>query len=95
MKIADIVKAGHGTAGHGGSWRVDKLDSDPFRGNEYLLSHYGHPMLKWRKSHRNDTEILDYWTGYGSVSDQGGMNQAFKSLGIDLYYSRKGGAGIR
>src|SRR5439155_21739885 len=39
-------------------------------------------------------DYLDYSTGHGSVSDQSGMNQAFRLLGLPLYFSRKGGADI-
>ena len=51
-------------------------------------------MLRWRVSDPHDETVLDYSTGWGSVSDQGGLNVAFKALGLPLYFTRKGGASI-
>lgn len=39
-------------------------------------------------------ETLHMSLGYGSVSDQGGMNRLFRALDVPFYYSRKGGADI-
>lgn len=95
MKLEQIIRNRKGTAGSGGAWRCEPAcDSDPYRGNEYELWHYSTLMLKWRESHRFGVEILDYSTGHGSVSDQNGMNIAFRVLGTTYYFSRKGGAEI-
>lgn len=94
MTIAEIVRRGSGRAGHAGSWRVERLDSDPFVGREYALYHYGTLMLKWRRSKRFGDELLFAGTGHGSVSDQNGINTAFKVLNLDYYFSRKGGPDI-
>jgi hypothetical protein len=95
--IASIIRDGKGKAGHRGSWEVTELNADHMRSCPiYELTHYGHPMLRWMVSHSGVIDILDYDIGYGSVSDQGGMNCAFKVLGYyNLYYSRKGGAQIQ
>jgi hypothetical protein len=82
-----VIRAGH--------WRIERPDSDPFVGTEYELWHHSTRMLHWRESKRNGIELLSLSLGHGSVSDQGGMNRAFRALGAShLYYSRAGGAGI-
>jgi hypothetical protein len=64
-------------------------------GNERTIFHYGTVMLRWT-TYPNGLREVDYAsTGWGSVSDQGGMNQLFRALGAPLYFSRKGGAEIR
>lgn len=88
--IKSIVQAGKGTAGH---WRVEREIRDEF--TVCRLYHYSTCMLTWRDDYPIDPDILDYSLGWGSVSDQGGMNQAFRALGIPLYFSRKEGAEIR
>jgi hypothetical protein len=90
MTIAEIVRNGKGTAGHGHSWEVTLGG----KGQRYL-THHGHLMLIWHRAY-NGRYIVTYAdTGHGSVSDQGGMNKAFRELGAPYYYSRKGGAEIR
>jgi len=93
MSLADIIKNGKGTAG---KWSVKRvpacmydsgLPNSPFP-QVAELHHYATCMLVWN----DNREILSYSHGYGSVSDQNGMNTAFKILGMDLYYSRKNGA---
>lgn len=98
MTIAEIVQRGSGHAGHGGAWRVERINGDhsvsPYEAwPVYRLTHYGHHMLTWTEN-KHGVSVLDMSTGYGSVSDQGGMNTAFRVLGLDYYYSRKGGAQI-
>ena len=95
MTIADIIRTHRGRAGSNGAWRVEHDDSDAFVGNEYSLWHYSTRMLRWRESTRYGREIIDVSLGHGSVSDQGGMNTAFRVLGAPWYFSRKGGAEIR
>jgi hypothetical protein len=95
MTLAQIIERKRGRAGSNGAWRVERDDSDPFVGNEYSLWHYGTRMLRWRETSRYGREIMSVSLGHGSVSDQGGMNTAFKVLGASWYFSRKGGAEIR
>lgn len=92
MTIREIVLAGSGRAGSNGSWRCEtnSVDSTPV----CTLWHYSHCMLEWNRDNPNDGKYLYVSTGWGSVSDQGGMNQAFRALGIPLKFSRAGGADI-
>jgi hypothetical protein len=96
--ITDIMLAGEGFAGSNRSWHVNGshmgITND---GRDIIvkhLYHYGHHMLSWRADNPSDENYLDYTTGHGSVSDQGGMNRAFRALGIPRYFSRAGGAEI-
>lgn len=95
MTIKDLVLKGthKSSAGSNGSWRVfeDEIDG---KVTVRILYHYDHRMLRWNRDNPTDPEHLDYSTGWGSVSDQGGMNTAFRTLGIPLYFSRNGGARI-
>lgn len=91
MTISDIVSNTHGRAGSGGAWRVER--DWPAEGVATLW-HYATAMLRWRIDQPDDPEWLCTSTGHGSVSDQGGMNQAFKTLGLPLYFTRQGGAAI-
>lgn len=86
--IEGIIRAKRGSAGSNGAWRVEREDSDPFVGAEFTLWHYSTRMLFWRESRRNGVEVLDYSIGRGSVSDQGGMNTAFRVLGLPLRMDR-------
>lgn len=91
--IASIIREGYGKAGSNGAWRVGGTRLS----NGVVLKelwHYGTRMLAWREDRPADPDYLDYSIGHGSVSDQGGMNQAFRILGIPLYFSRRGGAEI-
>lgn len=81
--IKGIILAGKGKAGSNDSWRVEENKG------EFQLWHYGTLMLEW-----DDTGVLGYSVGNGSVSDQGGMNTAFKVLGFPYRFDRKGGARI-
>jgi len=83
MTLEQIVLRGQGTAG---KWYV-RVDGDVRH-----LYHYEHKMLTWNFKDPCDESVLDYSTGWGSVSDQGGMNKAFRTLGISLYFSRRDGA---
>ena len=94
MSLESIIRNRKGRAGSGGSWRVERSDSDPFVGQDYELWHYGTCMLQWTENSRGEILRCKTSTGHGSVSDQHGMNTAFRVLGLDLYYSRKGGAEI-
>lgn len=87
MTITDIIRNTKGRAGSGGSWRVDRS------GDTATLWHYATPMLTWNVNDPADADVLDYSTGHGSVSDQGGMNQAFRALGLPLRFDRDGRGG--
>lgn len=87
--IREIIQKGKGTAGN---WRVEREIRDEF--TVCHLYHYSTKMLSWRDDYPIDEDVLDYSIGWGSVSDQNGMNQAFRILGIPLYFSRKGGPEI-
>ncbi len=39
-------------------------------------------------------EVFDHSTGWGSVSDQNGVNTAFRTLNLPYRYTRAGGARI-
>jgi hypothetical protein len=84
MTIASIVRNGKGRAG---KWRVTR------DGSVCELWHYSTLMLRWEDT-GHGAQVWYTGTGHGSVSDQGGMNTAFKVLGLPLYFSRKGGAEI-
>ena len=88
--LSDVLQRGKGVAG---AWRVrtDYRESVEIK----ILYHYTTAMLKWRADNPADEDYLDYSTGWGSVSDQQGMNKAFRILGIPRYFSRAGGAEIR
>lgn len=90
MTIREIIANGSGRAGSNGAWRVEDTPNC-----NLVLTHYGHFMLRWNPANPADPAVLDYSIGHGSVSDQGGMNTAFRVLGLPLYFSRAGGAEIR
>jgi hypothetical protein len=83
--IADIVNRGKGKAG---AWEVR-----PSGENRQTLFHYSTAMLSWVEDGR-EMYVDGYSLGWGSVSDQNGMNTAFKVLGAPYYYQRAGGAQI-
>jgi hypothetical protein len=87
MTLVDIIRKRRGQAA---AWRVHPIDSETFS-----LWHYGTEMLVWTDNPDTGcSTLLDYSLGWGSVSDQQGMNKAFKTLGLPFYYSRAGGAKI-
>jgi hypothetical protein len=67
-----------------GNWRV-WVDE-----NRREIWHYSTRMLVVD----SNGEVLDYSTGWGSVTDQQGMNRLFRALDLPLYFRRKGGAEI-
>jgi hypothetical protein len=79
MTIADIIRRGRGTAG---AWRVDR------HGATATLVHYGTPMVTWRADDPADPSVLDIGTGWGSVSDQNGVNTACRVLGLPYRMDR-------
>lgn len=73
--------------GRASTWRVLR-NADGTR----ELWHHSTRMLVWDPADPANPDVLFYDTGWGSVSDQGGMNTAFQVLDLPIYYSRKGGA---
>lgn len=99
MTITELVRtARHGArAGSGGAWRIHRWRPAPIHDPSrecVTLYHHNTAMLTWRADDPRDPTVLAYSTGWGSRSDQGGMNRAFKVLGLPLYFSRAGGANI-
>jgi hypothetical protein len=88
MTIADIIRNGRGTAR---AWHVE-CDGD---GTAHLI-HYGTTMLVWNVEDPHDLDVLDWSTGWGSVSDQNGMNAGFRELGLPYLFERDArGGGAR
>ena len=86
--IASIIEKGTGRAG---AWRVVFYYHNNVPTHD--LWHYGTMMLSWTEVNgRNVAGRMS--TGYGSVSDQQGMNKAFRILNLPYYYRRAGGAKI-
>lgn len=79
MRIDQIIARGRGQT-HG--WRVER------DGNTATLIHYATPMLTWNVEDPHDRETLDWAIGWGSVSDQNGLNTAFRVLGLPYRYDR-------
>ena len=96
MSIQRLIEQGaQGKAGTAGAWRVE-IENWDFRGNEQVghLYHYSTRMLTWRLAEPTDDDYLCIALGWGSVSDQNGMNTAFRVLGLPYRYDRAGGAEI-
>lgn len=93
--LADIVSKARGTAG---AWRVERSTRTyPGSTREVevaTLYHYGTAMLTWQVDNPGCRSVLTTGTGWGSVSDQNGMNIAFRILSLPYWYSRAGGAAI-
>lgn len=55
-------------------------------GSERILSlrHYSTKMLEWTA----DGQVLGWWAGWGSVSDQQGVNAALSEIGSPMRYHR-------
>ena len=76
-----------------GNWRVKIVEHDLML--EHEIWHHGTYMLIYvTAGHSKDGRLLEASgrLGYGSVSDQGGMNKLMWKLNIPVYYSRKDGA---
>lgn len=68
-----------------GPWRVE------VEGSTGRLFHYGTKMLEWRYDLTKlpaGITITGTWTGWGSVSDQTGVNAALRALGSTMRYAR-------
>jgi hypothetical protein len=91
MTIADIIRRGKGTA-H--AWRVERGATWARRPEATAtLYHYGTAMLSWNVDQPDDPDTLSTNIGWGSVSDQNGMNTAFKVLGLPYRYDRNARGG--
>lgn len=92
--IADIISKASGTAG---AWAV-KRSTITLRSRRTVeiatLYHHGTSMLDWEVKNPGNRSALHMFTGWGSVSDQNGMNIAFRILSLPYYYKRTGGAAI-
>jgi len=77
-----------------GPWKVYGTTGGSASTYTFSLHHYSTEMLRWRYVPASgDITIEGTWTGWGSVSDQTGVNAALHALGSNLRYSRdtKGG----
>jgi len=88
MSIRELISGGRGRAGSGGSWRIVDVPASASYPARRELWHYSTRMLSWNPANPADPAVLDYSTGNGSVSDQGGMNTAFGLLGLPLRFDR-------
>jgi hypothetical protein len=90
MTIESIITAGKGNS-H--AWHVEQHNGVA---NVVHLRHYATTMLVWNVEDPYDAEVLDWDTGHGSVSDQNGMNTAFRALGLPYRFDRdQRGGGAR
>jgi hypothetical protein len=71
-----------------GNWTLHKS------GNRYELYHYNTCMLQWEDTSTYKPYDWSLWksTGHGSTTDQQIVNAVLGELGVDLYFSRKGGS---
>lgn len=83
MTIASIIHARKGTS-H--AWKV-QTEYNKLTESAYTLRHYGTVMLVWIDTPEG-TRIVDWSTGHGSVSDQNGLNTAFRVLGLHYRMDR-------
>jgi hypothetical protein len=83
--LKGIIEAGKGRAGSGGAWR---METDGFVRRLY---HHRTLMLEYRivrGRHGWTNRVVSMSEGHGSVSDQGGMNIAFRALGLPYRFDR-------
>jgi hypothetical protein len=87
--IAGIIAAAKGKAG---AWRVERelVSSEDLSHwiDVATLWHYSTPMLRWKVNDPADAAALDCGIGWGSVTDQNGMNTAFRVLDLALRFDR-------
>lgn len=93
MTIRDIIRNGKGRT-HG--WLVTEYkwnndESSPW--TYHTLYHHGHKMATWRTKDKL-TEFVYLSIGWGSVSDQNGMNILFRQFNAPFRFNRAGGACI-
>lgn len=70
-----------------GNWSF--LDTQDDTGSIRIVYHYGTEMGRFFVNDKMEWGFQPVSTGWGSVSDQGGMNKIIRNFG--WYYSRKGG----
>lgn len=88
--LAEIVRDGKGRAGSNGSWRVYATTEGIT--TVWELWHYSTLMLKWEyvcvhvpgdpTPLQTEHRVVYKSIGHGTVSDQHGMNTAFRVLGL-------------
>lgn len=88
MKVRDLATVEHqdGRTHRASSWSAE--DTYDYR----TIYHYTTPMLRihqYPPSWSDGVEMLS--VGWGSVTDQQGVNQILQELGSTLIYVRKGG----
>jgi len=89
-----IERAQNGKDGNAGAWHTE-IEKTDF-GHETHLYHYTTRVLTWLQESPTNTLWLDWNLGWGSVSDQNGLNVAFRVLGLPLRYDRdQRGGGAR
>jgi hypothetical protein len=93
MRIVDLAHK-DGRAGSERSWLSESGQNGSKTANIRIIWHYNHMMLKFNVDDPADPQYLSMSTGWGSVSDQGGMNRLFRELNLPYYFSRAGGAEI-
>ena len=85
--IHSILLAQKGTAG---AWRIEQRAA-----NHKGLYHHGTLVVGWRNDDNGNLTYLEAGMGWGSVSDQNGINQAIGRLlpfPSPFYLSRRNGA---
>jgi hypothetical protein len=85
MTLKGIIEAGKGRAGSNGAWRMET------HGFVRRLYHYRTLMLEYRIVRTRDGyghSVISMSEGNGSVSDQGGMNTAFRALNLPYRFDR-------
>lgn len=78
-----------------GAWSVEvRPDNLDVRFSSHTIRHHGTVMLGWYAPVGDPTRVVSAsgWLGYGSVSDQEGVNKILRELMIPVRYSRRGGA---
>lgn len=79
MSIRDLITRGKGSTG--AAWRIER------RGDIAVLIHYSTAMLRWDVNRPGETvQVLSI--GHGSVSDQNGLNTAFRAFDVPMRYDR-------
>lgn len=72
-----------------GKWKVENEAQTGGLTVTGRLFHYGTKMLEWKIDTRRGTAaITGWWIGWGSASDQEGVNAALRGLGSSLRYHR-------
>jgi hypothetical protein len=91
--IKDLTARGKGNV-KAGNWSRQVYKRDDDRGLVVHIFHYGTRMLTYTEEPDGSADVISWSLGWGSVTDQGGMNKIFKALHVPFYYRRKGGAAI-